>query len=76
MGEGEMAVSKEKPTQDLRSQLRDSLSEGFARHLSKCKSVSPGQCKRLSELLTKDSVSASTILVALTEGREEKITHD
>ena len=71
-----MAESKEEPTQDLRSQLRQSMSEGFAQRLSKRKSVSPGQCKRLSELVAKDSVSASAIVEALTKGGEEEMPHD
>jgi hypothetical protein len=76
-------MDEEKPIQagqgaasaDLRTQLRQTLIEQFAAHLSKCKSVSTAQSKRLTDLVTEDSVSASAILAALTEGRKEQLAN-
>jgi len=62
-------------TTDLKSELRRIVAEDFEKRLTQSQHISKEQCERLCNLLEEDSISASDIVKALTEG-EESTSHE
>lgn len=75
-GDEEQAnFGQEVKTTDLRSELRRMLAKDFKKCLTESELVSEEQCKRLCDLLAKDSISAPDIVKTLT-GDEESTADD
>ena len=72
--EEQINSDQEVETTDLRSELRRVLAKNFKKRLTESELVSEEQCKRLCDLLAKDSISASGIVKALTGDKESTIS--
>ena len=72
--EGQTNSGQGVETTDLRSELRRILAEDFKKRLTESELVSEEQCKRLCDLLAKDSISAPSIVKALTGDKESTIS--
>jgi len=73
--EGQTNSGQGVETTDLKSELRRILAEDFKKRLTQSELISEEQCKRLCNLLTEESISASDIVKVVT-GDEESTADD